>query len=1454
MRITFSLLFLFLSSFLPAQHLSQTEARQLIPGAEHIWLKAHNKLPHYIKFASDKLIRRVQFDGFVKEKMSWDLNTDGWQFLREENDQLGHHHERFQQTYQGYPVEGSMINIHAKQGWVYAMNGDFFDLKNISLTVSLTEKRALQAALDHIGANAYKWQILREESLLQDLKRGTTKEAGPYTYYPKGELVVAPVGGDFEKGEYRLAWKFDIFAHAPLSRDYVFVDAANGKVLFKLNRIHTVDVVGTAMTGYNGTRSIVTDSVAVGQYRLRETGRGNGIYTWNLGNTTDPANQVDFVDADNIWNNVNASLDQFATDAHWGAEMTYDYFLLRHGRNSIDGNGFAINSQVHYGAFTTQNASWNGSTMNYYDGNGRPFTALDIAGHEISHGLTTYSANLIYQNESGALNESFSDVFGKAIERWARPGNFSWNIGQDMNFVIRDMADPNRFNNPRNYLGTDWYIGTGDNGGVHTNSGVQNHWFYLLCEGGTGVNDFGDAYNVSKIGFDTAANIAFRNLTVYLTNNSSYEDAAFYAIESAKDLYGNCGRIHEVVQNAWHAVGIGKPFSSVPISDFGAQKVEICSVPYIVNFKEKTLGGSSYMWDFGDGNSSSLANPNHTYAAPGVYTVSLSINGYCGGADSLTKNAFIQVNQAPAAPLVAHSSVTVNCLGDAILRASAPNNLLWTDQADQLLSKEDSVVISGVVGSSTYYVQHVVENASIQAGPVDGDSVGPGTFFNNQLPQGLLFDVLDEIRIKSVLINASAAGTRTIEIKQGSKLIESVTASFPLGKSRINLNTILSPGSYEILGTNMGMFCNNGAGISYPYTVQDLISINTSTAGNTFYCFFYDWEVATFCKSPKVPVHVQAVVPTPVLSQSQLSLGCGDAATIIASGSNGVSWYDSFNKLVYRGDSLRLNGVKSSTTYFAQTELEGPLQKVGPQNSNSLGAGRYFSDAAQRGVFFDVLAPLRFHSVWVDAGSSGSRIINIEDASGSLLHSLNVNIPSGQSRVNLDVELEPGSYFIWGTNMDLFRNRANGGNFYPFDLNNLISITGSDVGPSFYYYFYDWEVSTLCKSPQVPLNITVSPLAVPTVSGGDSVCYDASATLQASTGGASWYDANGNFLAAGSSYTTAALRASTTYFVQGESAEALQQVGPLDAAAVGNGGYHNSPSQAWLEFDVQQPIRLNSVWVDAATAGVRNILIQDGLGNLLQTVSVSIAAGANRLPLGITLGAGSYRIGGSNMNLFRNSVGGNFPYALSKLVSITGTSNGPGFYFYFYDWEVQTQACASPQIAVPLAVRAAFPADFSFTQNGPLLNFSDKSPAAQAWQWDFGDGNNSPDQNPSHLYDASGTYIVTLTITHGPCTSVHSDTVVVEPGVGIGELATKSFQLFPNPGNGQLRVRAEALRSSEMQVIVYDLTGRQVYASAMREAIFFEEKIDISHLPSGNYFVKLRVQDAQIIRKYVLIK
>ncbi len=475
--------------------------------------------------------------------------------VQSETDALGFEHTRYQQTYLGIPVEHAYQVVHSKAGMLVRQNGKLVESfsRQLIATPAITEVAALQFALRNIHAQMYKWQVPGEDAFLKAEQNNPAA-----TFYPKGSLVFYSGEEEVLPEAMHLAYKFDIYAQQPLSRQIVFVDAYSGEILGKRDLIHEANTTGSAVTAYSGTQTITTDSYT-GGYRLQETSRGNGIQTYNLNKGTNYSTATDFTDADNTWNNVNANKDQYATDAHWGAEKTYDYYKVKYNRNSINNAGFAIKSYVHYST-NYFNAFWDGSRMTYGDGDAsdgnKPLTALDVCGHEISHGLTSFTSNLAYTGESGAMNEGFSDIFGTAIEFYARPSNANWLIGSDF-YTIRSMSNPNAYGQPDTYQGTNWATGSADNGGVHTNSGVLNYWFYLLSAGGSGTNDKGTAFNVTGIGIDKAAAIVFRLNTVYLTSTSNYANARTYGIQAAKDLYGVSSAEATQTTNAWIAVGVG---------------------------------------------------------------------------------------------------------------------------------------------------------------------------------------------------------------------------------------------------------------------------------------------------------------------------------------------------------------------------------------------------------------------------------------------------------------------------------------------------------------------------------------------------------------------------------------------------------------------------------------------------------------------------------------------------------------------------------------------------------------------------------------------------------------------------------------------------------------------------------------------------------------------------------
>ena len=478
---------------------------------------------------------------------------DELRLIRTEADQLGFTHQRFQQFYKGVKVDGAIYTVHEKGGRILTLSGNFRDVTDLDVNPFISPDQALQYAMQHVGAAKYAWQ------------------PGGFDGFekPQGELVIyADPEGLLPA---RLTYKFDVYAVEPISRAYVLVDAHNGEVVREFARIHETNVPATGTSLYNGTVSFTADQVSASSFRLRQTADGGGVQTFSLNNGTNYNSATDITSTSASFNNV----DNTAVQAHWGAEQTYKYYLQNHNRNSYNNAGGILKNYVHY-SNNYVNAYWDGTRMTYGDGNGTsygPLVSTDITGHEITHGVTEYSANLAYQRESGALNESFSDIFGEMVEYFAEGSN-DWQMGTDIGIggsgAIRSMNNPNLYGDPDTYGGANWYnpnCGTptqsNDYCGVHTNSGVQNKWFYILTMGESGTNDLGNAYSVTGVGRTKSAAITYRSLTTYLSSSSTYADARNGAIQAAIDLYGAGSAEVIATTNAWYAVGVGGAYGTI---------------------------------------------------------------------------------------------------------------------------------------------------------------------------------------------------------------------------------------------------------------------------------------------------------------------------------------------------------------------------------------------------------------------------------------------------------------------------------------------------------------------------------------------------------------------------------------------------------------------------------------------------------------------------------------------------------------------------------------------------------------------------------------------------------------------------------------------------------------------------------------------------------------------------
>lgn len=497
-------------------------------------------------FVSLQVTDQVPFDESESKKLlGFDSNT-GLVLINKITDQIGMTHYRYYQSYQGLPVENTMYIIHTKNGLVTGLTGEvvttFSDAVNISPLAKLNPAAAIQSAISSVNASKYMWQDSERED---DLKSETGDASS--TYYPQAALVWYNPGTQLDPERLSLAYKVNVFAMEPLSRSDIYVDAYSGQILGKADRLYHVDAVGTAATAYSGTVTIHSDLTS-GTYKLKDLTKGLGVVTVKSGGgnyTSTSAN----------W--TLTGQDQYALDAHYGVAATWSFYWDNFGRNSLDNAGKQLKSYVNDPLYTN-NAAWDGSAMHFGKlTGGAGITAIDVCGHELTHGVTQYTCNLNYSYQSGAMNESLSDIMGKSTQFYAKPSDINWKLSNDMNWFIRDMSNPNAYGQPDTYLGTNWYTGSSDNGGVHTNSGVGNFMYYLLVNGGSGTNDIGNAYTVSGLGLTIAQQIIYRTQTVYLVSTSQYSDWRSACVSAASDLYGVSSNEVTQVQNAWYAVGIG---------------------------------------------------------------------------------------------------------------------------------------------------------------------------------------------------------------------------------------------------------------------------------------------------------------------------------------------------------------------------------------------------------------------------------------------------------------------------------------------------------------------------------------------------------------------------------------------------------------------------------------------------------------------------------------------------------------------------------------------------------------------------------------------------------------------------------------------------------------------------------------------------------------------------------
>ena len=479
--------------------------------------------------------------------------------------------DRYAEYYKGIKVSYGSFTLMSKNNRVDFITGNYYNFDNsVSVTPAISASAAFTNALNFVGAVKYMWQDADEEARIKAMYHNPDT-----SYLPKGQLEwIEDYLGNANDRKLRLAWAFNIYATQPLSRQMVYVDAITGKILYSNSLIKHTAVTGHSE--YSGVIPFQTSHVGA-TYELFDSTRGNGVHTFNLHNGTSYAAATEYTSAADTW--PTSTADTVALDAHWGAEIVYDYWKNVQGRLSWDNLNGVLLQYVHYST-NYDNAYWNGTEMTYGDGSGcagggfTPLVSLDVTAHEIGHGVCQATCNLIYSKESGGIDEGLSDCWGATIESWGNPHEVdavakqTWWMGEEIGCgtPLRRLDYPKLFGLPDTYLGTNWYSvtactpgGGNDQCGVHTNMGVISKWYYLLTMGGSGTNDLGNSYSVSGQGFTVSQNVLYQTELV-LANNATYPVLASTSISVATTLYGPCSAEVQAVTDAWYAVGVGSPF------------------------------------------------------------------------------------------------------------------------------------------------------------------------------------------------------------------------------------------------------------------------------------------------------------------------------------------------------------------------------------------------------------------------------------------------------------------------------------------------------------------------------------------------------------------------------------------------------------------------------------------------------------------------------------------------------------------------------------------------------------------------------------------------------------------------------------------------------------------------------------------------------------------------------
>ncbi len=466
----------------------------------------------------------------------------------------GRAHERLKQMYKGVPVFGGEVACQMDGRSIVTLSGRVYEGINLDVGAQISPERAALIAVASSGTGA---NVHGETTL------GILAAAG---------------------GAYRLVYAMEVRSDWDVRQ--IDVDAKTGDIARSFSKIQTSMTIGQGTGVFGGQRKMSTDATS-STFRAVDLLRPAPAYTFDFRGSSSRLNTLlsfailfnsDIAtDSDNVWN------DGPTVDAHVYQGMVHDYYFKRYGRRGLDDHNLEIDGVVHpilrsqangqppdVVATFVNNASYCcEGLMIYGDGDGKLFNylagGLDVVAHEMSHGVTAYSSDLVYQDEPGALNEAFSDIMAASTEFFYQPvgtgqEKADWLIGEDV-FIpppgyLRSLSNPNAVFDPdhyslRKFIGTDV-----DNGGVHYNMTIATHAFYLAVAGGRNRVSNQTVTGIGMANIERMERIFYRAWVLLMGPTSKFTDARAATLQAASDLYGASSNERTQVAAAWSAVGV----------------------------------------------------------------------------------------------------------------------------------------------------------------------------------------------------------------------------------------------------------------------------------------------------------------------------------------------------------------------------------------------------------------------------------------------------------------------------------------------------------------------------------------------------------------------------------------------------------------------------------------------------------------------------------------------------------------------------------------------------------------------------------------------------------------------------------------------------------------------------------------------------------------------------------